>query len=100
MIETLNNIKDVIASQVRTISAETVGWLAVIFMHSATIPSLIGIMLGVSDKLPTVDVVIFLWSGLILLFIRSLLLKDMLNIITISAGFIVQAGLLGFLVFK
>lgn len=100
MLEILNNIKAAIAVHIKSLSADTVGWLAVIFMHAATIPSIIGLLMGVSDRLPTMDVVAFLWSGLILLFIRALILKDMLNIVTIGIGFIVQAGLLGFLVFK
>jgi len=57
-------------------------------------------MWGISDKLPSVDVVLFLWAGLVLLFIKALVNKDMLNIITIGVGFIIQAGLLGLLVFK
>ena len=100
MLENFNTIKAAIAAHIRSLSADTVGWLAVIFMHAATIPSIIGLMLGVSDRLPTMDVVAFLWTGLILMFARALILKDMLNIVTIGIGFIVQAGLLGFLVFK
>ena len=100
MLENLNSIKAAIAAHIRSLSADTVGWLAVIFMHAATIPSIIGLMLGVSDRLPSMDVVAFLWTGLVLMFARALILKDMLNIVTIGIGFIVQAGLLGFLVFK
>lgn len=100
MLENLNTIKSAIAAHIRSLSADTVGWLAVIFMHAATIPSIIGLMLGVSDRLPSMDVVAFLWTGLVLMFARALILKDMLNIVTIGIGFIVQAGLLGFLVFK
>jgi hypothetical protein len=57
-------------------------------------------LFGISDRLPSIDVVLFLWSGLVLLFIRALVNKDMLNIITIGTGFIVHAGLLGLLVFR
>ena len=69
-------------------------------MHCATIPPVVGLILGISDRLPAVDVVMFVWAGLVLLFLRALVLKDMLNIITIGGGFVVQAALLGLLVFK
>jgi len=57
-------------------------------------------MIGLSDKLPSLDVVLFLWSGLLLMFIKSLIQRDMLLIITIGLGFFVQAFLLALVVFK
>jgi hypothetical protein len=45
-------------------------------------------------------VVAFLWSGLVLLFLRAIVLKDTLNIITIGVGFIVQAGLMALILFR
>lgn len=95
-----STIKSFIFDNLKRVSAETVGWLAILFIHCATIPPLLGLLFGVSDKLPSFDVVIFMWAGLVLLFAKALLMKDMLSIVTISLGFIVQAGLLGFLVFR
>ena len=94
------NLKAFMVEHVKNVSSETVGWLAVLFIHCATIPSLLGLLLGVSDKLPSIDVVVFLWVSLFLLFVKALINKDTLNIITISVGFMVQASLLGLLVFK
>ena len=88
------------AEHVKNISSETVGWLAVLFIHCATIPSLLGLLIGVSDKLPSIDVVVFLWVSLFLLFMKALINKDTLNILTISVGFMIQASLMGLLVFK
>lgn len=94
------NFKAFMEEHVKNVSSETVGWLAVLFIHCATIPSLLGLLLGVSDKLPSIDVVMFLWVSLFLLFVKALINKDTLNIVTISIGFMVQASLLGLLVFK
>lgn len=94
------NFKVPFVDYMKNLSSETVGWLAVLFIHGTTIPSVLGLLLGVSDKLPSVDVVAFLWGSLVLLFIKALINKDTLNIVTISAGFMVQAALLGLLVFK
>jgi hypothetical protein len=82
------------------ISADTLGWLAAIVLHCATVPSLLALMTGLSDHVPSLDVVAFLWSGLVLLFLRAIVLKDMLNIITIGLGFIVQAGLMALILFR
>jgi hypothetical protein len=93
-------VKSFIFDNLKKVSAETVGWLAILFIHCATIPPLLGLLFGVSDKLPSFDVVLFMWTGLVLLFAKALLIRDMLSVVTISLGFIVQAGLLGFLVFR
>ena len=82
------------------ISAETMGWLAAIALHAATIPTLLALLTGLTDSTPSVDVVMFLWLGLVLLFGRAVLLKDMLNIVTIGFGFVIQASLMALILFK
>jgi hypothetical protein len=82
------------------ISAETLGWIAVLMIHFATIPSLIAASGGLTDKMPPVDMVLFAWAGLGLLFARAAILKDMLNIVTIGFGFMVQAVLMALMLFK
>jgi len=44
--------------------------------------------------------IFFLWSGLVLLFMRAVVLRDMLNIITIGFGFMIQAGFMALILFK
>jgi len=92
--------KEFVGSKISTISAETFGWLAVILLHSATIPSLLAVMSGLTDKLPGVDLVLLVWLGLTLLFVKAAVQKDMLNVVTIGFGFIVQAGLMALIFFK
>lgn len=82
------------------ISAETLGWIAVLMIHFATIPSLIAASGGFTDKMPPVDMVLFAWAGLGLLFARAAIIKDMLNIVTIGFGFMVQAILMALMLFK
>lgn len=82
------------------ISADTLEWLSIIVIHSATIPTLLSIMTGLSDRTPTLDVVLFAWGGLVLLFARAIILKNSLNIITNGAGFITQAVIMAFILFK
>ena len=61
---------------------------------------MLAIMTGLSDRTPSLDIVGFLWAGLIMLFFRAIVLKDMLNIITIGMGFIAQAVLMALILFK
>lgn len=96
----LEAIKIFFAEKFRNISAETLGWIAVIILHSATIPSLLAVMAGLTDRLPGVDLVLLVWGGLALLFVKASVQKDMLNIVTIGFGFIVQAVLMALIFFK
>ncbi len=96
----LESIKVFLAEHFKKITADTLGWLAAIVLHCATIPSLLAVLTGLSDRTPNVDVILFIWAGLVLLFARSIILKDQLNTVTIGAGFIVQAVLMAFIIFK
>jgi hypothetical protein len=93
-------LRKFLADSLAKISAETLGWLAAIVIHAATVPSLLALMTGLSDRTPSLDVILFVWTGLILLFLRAIVLKDMLNVITVGAGFMVQAVLMALILFK
>ena len=84
----------------KKITADTFGWLAAVVLHAATVPSLLAVMAGLTDRLPGVDLVLLVWTGLTLLFVKASIQKDMLNIVTIGVGFIVQAVLLALIFFK
>jgi hypothetical protein len=82
------------------ISADSLEWLAIIIIHCATIPTLLAMVTALSDRAPSLDVVLFAWGGLVLLFFRAILLKNSLNIITNGMGFITQAVIMAFILFK
>jgi hypothetical protein len=96
----LDALRNFLSTTLTKVSAETLGWLAAIVLHCATVPSLLALMTGLSDRTPALDVVGFLWAGLVLLFLRAVVLKDMLNIITIGVGFIVQAAMMALILFR
>ena len=98
--EYYNQLKEFIQTKISVISAETFGWLAAIVLHASTIPSLLAVMAGLTDRLPGVDLVLLVWTGLTLLFIKAAIQKDMLNIVTIGFGFIIQAAMLALIFFK
>jgi len=101
--ENLNNIREGVVRFFENFSkttADTFAWLSVIVLHAATIPSFLAVKTGLSDRLPSLDLIVLLWAGLLLYFIRSAIIKDMLQVITIGIGFAVQALLLGFIFFQ
>ena len=93
-------IRKFFLDHLKNITAETLGWLAAITLHCSTIPSLLALMTGLSDRAPSVDIIMFIYASLILLFARAIVLKDSLNIITIGIGFIAQAVVMSFILFR
>ncbi len=96
----IQQFKDTIAATISKVSVETFGWLGVVVLHSATIPSLLAVMSGLTDSMPPVDLVLLVWTGLALLFIKAAVQKDMLNLVTIGIGFIAQATMMALIFFK
>jgi hypothetical protein len=82
------------------ISAHTLGWITIVLLHFASIPTLVAVLLAQSDKLPPVDLMVFVWSALTTLFFKSLIEKNYLYIATICMGFLAQTVLMGLILFK
>jgi hypothetical protein len=82
------------------ISAHTLGWITIILLHFSSIPTLIAVLLAQSDKLPPVDLMIFVWAALTTLFFKSLIEKNFLYLATICMGFLAQTVIMGLILFK
>lgn len=82
------------------ISAHTLGWVTIILLHFASIPTLVSVLLAQNDKLPPVDLMIFVWAALTTMFFKSLIEKNFLYIATICMGFLAQTVLMGLILFK
>ena len=98
--ENIDQFKEVVKTTITKVSTETFGWIAVILLHAATIPSLMAVMSGLTDRMPPVDLVLLVWSGLTMLFIKAAVQKDMLNVVTIGLGFTLQAVMIALIFFK
>ena len=96
----LEKFKTFVTEKFGKTSAETLGWLSIILLHAATVPSFLAIMSGLTDRAPSIDLVRLIWTALTLLFIKAAVQKDMLNLITIGLGFVVQASMLALIYFK
>lgn len=82
------------------VSAETLGWVAVLFLHASTVPMLLALLSGLSDRTPPLDMILLVYSGLVALFLQALVRKNMLQIATLAAGFVMQAVLVAMIFFK
>lgn len=82
------------------ISAHTLGWITIVLLHFASIPTLVAVLMAQSDKLPPVDLMIFVWAALTTLFFKSLIERNFLYLATICMGFLAQTVLMGFILFK
>jgi hypothetical protein len=86
------SIKHFLDHKLRPSTAESIGWIGLVVLQGALIPTYLAIMADVTDKMPPLDLVLFIWAALIL--------RDTVNILTIGAGFIVNAVFLALILFK
>ena len=98
--EIFEKCKGFMATHLSKISTEALNWLAGIVIHAATLPTFLAVMMGLSDKMPGVDIILLVWGGLTLMFFRAVIAKDMLNVATLGFGFILQATFMALIFFK
>ena len=79
--------------------AELGGWIGMILIHGATLPTTISLIMGWSTKLPPLDMVIMVWIGLALFFIRALARVDFLYLTSNLIGFVLNTILLSIIVY-
>jgi len=71
----------------------------VVLLHAATLPGLITVMLGWTDRMPQIDMVILTWSALVAMFVQALIQRNLLIAVTIAVGFMLQALLMALIFF-
>ena len=95
----LANFKERFQQKIIDTVARTFELMAVIVLHSVTLPSLLAVMQGVTDKMPPVDLILLLWLGLTFLFAKAAIQRDLLIMITVGAGFVLQAVMMALIFF-
>ena len=80
--------------------AEIGGWLGMVLIHGATIPTSVSVIMGWSSDLPPLDMVLLIWSGLFLFFIRALARIDWLYLVSNAVGFFLQSVLLAIILYQ
>lgn len=87
-------------NSIRKVSIDTIGWTALIALHAVTVPSLLGLMTGITDNTPPIDMVILLWAALGLFYIKATLERNFVALNIIGFGFIGQSILMALIFFK
>lgn len=98
--EQFNKIKNQLTEFLSVLSADMMGWLAILLLHISTVPGMLAVMSGLSNQMPPVDLVLLVWAALILWFVKAAIQKDILNMVTIGLGFFGQAVMIALIFFK
>lgn len=100
LINKVDNVTKWFEDRFKNISTTAISWCSIVLIHSAFVPTILSVGMGVSDRMPTIDIVLFVWTGLLLNYIQSIIQKNILNVVTHGVGFFVQAVLLALVLFK
>lgn len=98
--ELFNKLWTEFKSSIRKVTIDGIGWAALLALHAVTIPTLLGLMTGLSDKTPPIDMILILWAALGLFYFKSILEKNVVSIVIIGLGFIMQSVLMALVFFK
>ncbi len=79
--------------------AEIGGWLGMCLIHGATIPVTVANIMGWSENLPPLSMVLLVWAGLALFLWRAIDRKDFLYIVSNAVGFVLNSVLLALIVY-
>ena len=79
--------------------ADVFAWISIVVLCLCNVPGYFALMSGVTDQSPPLDISLLVWIGLLLYFVRSVIIKDMINVLTIGIGFAIQVILLGLIFF-
>ena len=79
--------------------AEFCGWLGMVAIHGATVPTMLAQLSGENPNLPEFSLVFLVWLGLVLFLVRAVGRKDTLYIISNGVGFALNSLLLSMIVF-
>lgn len=83
----------------KALICELSGWLGMILVQSATLPTTIDYLRGASTILPPVSMVLLVWFGLAFYFIRAAAQRDTLYMVSNGFGFFVNTILLACIVY-
>lgn len=78
--------------------SEAGGWVGMCLIHGATLPVTISLILGWSNHYPPISMILLVWTGLALFFLRALARRDRLYLVSNGVGFAFQSVLLGLIV--
>jgi len=94
------DVLESISQRFQNVSKNTLEWISVVLIHCSCIPSTIAFLRGITDLMPSVEVVLFMWAGLVVYFFKSFVENNRLMMFTNAVAFFIQAMLLAMAVYK
>ena len=82
------------------IGSDTLSWTATVLGHCIFLPSALALLTGLTDRTPSLDIVLIVQAMLMLGFIRSILIRDTVASVLHGLGWFGQSLLLALIVFK
>jgi hypothetical protein len=79
--------------------SEFCGWLGMVAIHGATVPTMLAQLNGDAVRLPEFSLVFLVWFGLALFLVRAIGRRDFLYIVSNGVGFALNSLLLSMIVF-
>ena len=83
-----------------TISANTLGAFSIVCLNLTTMPALFTVLLGKTDHLTSLDIVLFIWAPLVAIFVKSLIERNIFYVILVTLGFLSQTVIMSLILFK
>lgn len=80
--------------------ANLAGWLGMLLLQCATVPTLLGQILGEGGPLPPASLVIMVWSGLALYMLRAVADNDKLYMTSNGIGLFFNSILMALIIFS
>ena len=77
-----------------------IGWMGIVFIQGSVLPPTYSILMGNSNNVPPLSMVLAILIGVSLFLIRAILQKDTVAIVSNIVGFITQGLLMCLIVFK
>ena len=74
--------------------------IVVMLLHMVTIPQMITVMLMITDDMPSLDITLLTWGGLIALYLQHLIQRNQLLMFVNTLGFATQAILCALIFFQ
>jgi len=78
---------------------EAAGWVGMILVQCATVPTAVSNIMGWSDKLPPLSMILLVWLGLMCYFVRAYANRDRLYMVSNGVGFFLNTILLALIVY-
>lgn len=100
LFDTIENNASTWITELNRFGTNTLNWLSILVGHSVFVPTSLALLTALTDKTPSIDIIILVQGFLLLSFFRTVVSRDQVGMVLHALGWFVNALLLGLIVFK